>query len=513
MADLILFDANIIPLSPESGNGQLVAIENGKVLAVAGNETIEEFRHTGTEVIDCRGKALLPGFFDAHCHIRAFVESLVTLDLSPSNNVRSIDDIISSIRLSSRNLPSGAWIRGRGYNEFYFAEKRHPSRWDLDRAAPDHPVKLSHRSGHAHVLNSAALALTGISRYTPASPGGLIDRDIETGEPTGLLFEMGHFLSQRIPPLDKKEMDRGIEMANRVLLSQGITSIQDASSNNNIDSWNEFGRWKENGRFTPRVNMMIGIEALNDCEGEKFSSPVGERQLRLSGVKIILDETTGQLYPPQPELNEMVLRIHRSGMQAALHAIEQSAIESACSAIEYALSALPKWDHRHHIEHCSVCPPSLSERLAASNIMVVTQPPFIYYSGDRYLGTVPDEQLRHLYPVCTLIKSGVIVAGSSDCPIVPVSPLVGIYAAVSRETESGEVILPEEGVSPLEALQMYTGNASMVTFEERVKGSITPGKLADMVVLNGDPTRLPADEIKDIKVEMTIVDGEVVWRR
>ena len=240
MADLILFDANIIPLSPGSGNGRLVAIENGKILAVAGNDTIEEFRHTGTEVIDCKGKALLPGFFDAHCHIRAFAESLVTLDLSPNNNVRSMDDIISSIRLSSRNLPSGAWIRGRGYNEFYFAEKRHPSRWDLDRAAPDHPVKLSHRSGHAHVLNSAALVLTGISRYTPAPPGGLIDRDIETGEPTGLLFEMGHFLSKRIPPLDNREMDRGIEMANSELLSQGITSIQDASSNNNIDSFNYF---------------------------------------------------------------------------------------------------------------------------------------------------------------------------------------------------------------------------------------------------------------------------------
>jgi predicted amidohydrolase YtcJ len=308
-------------------------------------------------------------------------------------------------------------------------------------------------------------------------------------------------------------MDRGIEMASSKLISQGITSIQDASSNNDIDRWNEFSTWKENGLFMPRVNMMIGIEARSDHEIEDFSSPVGERLLRLSGVKIILDETTGHLYPPQSELNEIVLNIHRSGIQAAIHAIEQSAIESACSAIEYALSVLPKPDHRHHIEHCSVCPPNLSERLARGNIVVVTQPPFIYYSGDRYLRTVPDEQLRYLYPIRTLIKSGVTVAASSDCPIVPSSPLVGIYAAVSRGTESGEVILSDEGVSPLEALQMYTRNASMVTFEEHMKGSIAPRNLADMVVLNGDPTRVPTDEIKDIEVEMTILDGKVVWRR
>jgi len=146
-----------------------------------------------------------------------------------------------------------------------------------------------------------------------------------------------------------------------------------------------------------------------------------------------------------------------------------------------------------------------------NGIMVVTQPPFIYYSGDRYLKTVEGEQLRYLYPIGTLVKNGVSVAGSSDCPVVLPDPLMGIYAAVSRGTEAGSAVVPEEKVLPLDALRMYTQNASKITFEEKIKGSITVGKLADMVVLSGDPTQLPAHEIKDVRVKMTILNGEVVW--
>ena len=230
-------------------------------------------------------------------------------------------------------------------------------------------------------------------------------------------------------------------------------------------------------------------------------------------MKIILDETTGHLQPAQSELNEMVLRIHQAGFQACLHAVEEKTVEAACSAIEYALQKLPKSDHRHRIEHCSVCPPSLAKRLAALGIMVVTQPSFIYYSGDRYLQTVPAEELKHLYPIRTLLKSGVKVAASSDCPIAPANPLIGIYAATSRMTETGETVLPEEKITPEEALRMYGENAARATFEEGMKGSISPGKLADLVVLNGDPTKVPINEIKDLEVEMTILNGEIVWEK
>jgi predicted amidohydrolase YtcJ len=224
-------------------------------------------------------------------------------------------------------------------------------------------------------------------------------------------------------------------------------------------------------------------------------------------------ETTGQLSPSQEELNEIVLQIHRSGFQAVLHAIEERTIEAACCAIEYALNKVPKSDHRHRIEHCSICTPSLAKRLASLGIRVVTQPSFIYYNGERYLRTVPSKNLKHLYPIATLIKYGVEVAGSSDCPIVPANPLMGIYSAVSRRAENGEFVLPEERISSLKALQMYTTFAAETTFEETTKGSIAPGKLADLTVLSGDPTGLPIEETKDIKVEMTILNGEIVWNK
>jgi predicted amidohydrolase YtcJ len=257
--------------------------------------------------------------------------------------------------------------------------------------------------------------------------------------------------------------------------------------------------------------VALGIESYKEYQRHPFKSRIDENQLNLRGVKIILHETTGKLSPSQEELNEMVLNIHRSGLQVVLHAIEETSIEAACSAIEYALQRSPRPDHRHRIEHCSVCNASLAKRLASLGVIVVTQPPFIYYNGERYLRTVPDSNLKHLYPFATLIKSGVKVVASSDCPIVPANPFIGIYSAVSRRAENREIVLREERISSLEALRMYTCEAAKTTFEEKIKGSIAPAKLADLVVLTGDPTELPVDVVKDIKVEMTILNGEVVW--
>ncbi|MCX5908724.1 MAG: amidohydrolase family protein, partial [Deltaproteobacteria bacterium] len=392
-------------------------------------------------------------------------------------------------------------------------EKRHPSRWNVDQATLLHPVKLTHRSGHAHVLNSLALKLLNISSETPDPPGGLIDRDCQTGEPTGLLYAMGNFLARRVPPLEHRELERGIKLANQELLSHGITSLQDASPRNGIDRWRLFTQWKKEGLLQPRIGMMLGIEALDGLQKQGFSGSMSASQLRLGGVKILVHETTGQLSPSQEDLNQMVLKIHQSGLQAALHAVEESTIEASCSAVEFALHRSPRNDHRHRIEHCSVCPPSLAKRLAALGIMVVTQPSFIYYNGDRYLRAVPDGQRSYLYPLATLLKNGVQVASSSDSPIVPINPLIGVYAASSRMAETGEVLSAEEKITALEALRMGTVYAARSNFEEKMKGSIIPGQFADLVVLSEDPTKVPTLEIRDIKVEMTILDGEVVWNK
>ncbi|KKL74931.1 hypothetical protein LCGC14_2059970, partial [marine sediment metagenome] len=365
------------------------------------------------------------------------------------------------------------------------------------------------QSRHAHVLNSLALDHVGISKYTPDPSGGLIDRSLNAGEPNGVLFEMNDFLSKRIPPLDEGELNRGIRLINQELLSMGITSIHDASSHNDIKHWKALSVLKEKNKFIPRATMMLGLQGFKNL-GKCDSGPISKDQLRLSAVKLILDATTGQLHPPQSELNQLVLDIHRSGLQVAIHAVEELAVESACSAIEYALGKLPKSDHRHRIEHCSICSLSLAKRIASLGIMVVTQPSFIYYNGDRYFKSVADNEIQNLYPINTLLKAGVSVAGSSDSPIVPPNPLMGIYAAVSRKTKTGKTISAKERISPLIALGLYTNNAVRATFDEGIKGSITPGKFADLVLLNGDPTRLPADEIKDLAVEMTFLDGKIV---
>lgn len=511
MMDLIFFNANVITLDPQIKTAQMVAVKDGRILTVAHDTEIKDLKQRHTQLIDCHGKTLLPGFCDAHLHLQSSASNIVNLDLSPQANVFSISDMQIKICEFSKKFPPGTWIRASGYNEFYLEDGRHPTRKDLDKAAPEHPVKLTHRSSHAHVLNSFALNQVGISRYTPDPPGGLIDRYIDSGEPSGVLFEMNDFLSKHIPTLDESELTRGIKIINQKMLSYGITSIHDASFNNGIEQWNTLCSWKEKNIFLPRATMALGVEGFGNLKANKYSCPVGKNQIRLSTIKIILDETTGQLYPPQKKLNRLVFNIHQAGLQVAIHAIEHTAVESACNAIEHALKKIPNPNHRHRIEHCSVCSPSLVKRLAELKIIVVTQPSFIHYNGDRYLKTVAKEDIPHLYPIGTLQKSGVMVVGSSDSPIVEPNPITGIYSAISRMAKTGKAVSAKESIDNLSALEMFTSNAAKAFFDEDMKGSITPGKLADLVLLSGDPTKLSSEEIKDITVVMTIIDGKIVW--
>jgi len=257
--------------------------------------------------------------------------------------------------------------------------------------------------------------------------------------------------------------------------------------------------------------MMCGIETMSQFQEAGLAFGSGDSQLRLGGVKIVPSWVSGQLYPPQSELNQQVLNAHRAGFQVAIHAIEDSMVEAVINALEYAQGQLPQTGQRHRIEHCSECPPHLLRRLKKLQPVVVTHPLFPYYSGERYLATIPADRLRWLYRFKSFLNSGLIVAAGSDSPIVPDNPLVGIYGAVTRQAESGQQLLPRECISASQALAMYTMNAAYASFEEDIKGSITRGKLADMVLLSGDPTKTPPEQIKDIKVEMTIIGGEVVY--
>jgi len=510
-ADLIINNANVLTMNPSCPTAELVAIKGNRILLVAGSEELEQVGGAKSRIIDCQGKTVVPGFNDAHCHVFSFIRKLRSLDLSPSS-VRSIVDIKATIRRRVQSIPPGRWLAGTDYNEFYLAEKRHPNRWDIDEAAPQHPVVLAHRSLHACVLNSRALSLAGITRETPEPPGAIIDRDFDSGEPSGLLFEMlGYIREKVLPPLSGEELAEGIALANRHYLSVGITSLQEASATNDWARWQTLQRFKESGKLESRVSMMFGLDVLSQFQQAGLALGSGDSQLRLGGVKMILNEATGQLQPPPDELNRQALSAHHAGFQLAIHCIEPSTVEAAIAALEYIGSQSPLAGRRHRLEHCSECPPRLLERLAEVEAMVVTQPPFLYYSGERYLATLPPNRQRWLYRIKSLLDGGLVVAASSDSPVASDNPLVGIYAAVTRRAESGQELLLQEAISAQQALAMYTTNAAYASFEEGVKGSIAEGKLADMVVLSADPTTSPPEQIKDIQVEMTIIDGKVVW--
>lgn len=510
-ADLLLKNAHVITMNPSRPIADFVAIKANRILEAGSNTDIESFIGPSTRIKDCHGKTVVPGFIDAHCHIFSFLRKLISVDLSPEA-VKNIDDIKLAIKKRVEATPVGEWINATGYSDFYLTEKRHPTRQDIDEVAPDHPVVLCHKSLHACVLNSRALDLAGITRESEEPPGGTIERNLETGEPNGILLDMlGYIREEVMPGMTEAENERGIRLVNDHFLKLGITSVQDATVVNDLKRWNKFRWFKENNLLKSRVYYMAGYENLPQFIEAGMRFLYGDEHLRLGGVKITPSENDeSAIFPPQPELNQMVLDIHQKGFQAAIHGVLCETVEAATTAIEFALREQPTANRRHRIEHCSECPDHLLKRMKAAGIHIASQPPFVYYNGERYLATVKKERQAWLYRFRSMMNAGLTVAGSADSPIVNDDPLMGIHCAVNRLAETGQELSPEERVSPLEALAMYTTNAARVAFEEDSKGSIESGKLADLVVLSDDPLTVPHERLREIKVEMTALDGQIV---
>lgn len=506
VTDIILKNANVITMNAACPRAELVAISEDSIFFVGSNE--EEARLTGhsTKIIDCAGKTVIPGFNDAHLHLFSLIRKLTSLDLSP-DKVQSITDIKEAVRQKALAAPPGTWVGGTDYNEFYLAEKRHPTRRDLDEVTPDHPVVLSHRSLHACVLNSKALELAGINKETPEPPGAIIERDLETGEPNGILYNMLGFVRRHVmPPLSAEELSKGVALADEYFLSHGITSFQEATVSNDIKRWETLCDFKLNDELLSRVTMMAGADYFNDFKQRGLITSYGDNLMRLGAVKVMLE-----VEQEQDELNKLALEIHQAGYQLSFHAIDEKTVAGVVAALEHVNQHSPTMGRRHRIEHCGECPPPLLERIRKLGLIIVTQPSFIYYSGERFLATVPVSKQPYLDVIKSPLEKGIVVAGSSDAPIVPADPLIGIYAAVARQAESGQTLQPDERITPEQALMLYTVNAAYASFEDKTKGSLSPGKLADIVILSGDPTRIPPEKIKDVKVEMTMIGGEVVW--
>ena len=512
-ADLILENANVITCDPLQPWAEAVAVRNGRIIMVGNRQEAAILRKSQTRVIDCQHKTVLPGFIDAHCHFFALVRKFLSLDLSPGR-AKSISDIQNILRGQAALTPPGEWITGTDYNDFYLNEKRHPVRQDLDAGTSDHPVMIVHRSMHACVLNSLALKIVGITGETEEPPGGMIDRDLETGEPNGILYEMLDYLQKRMKKeISHEKLNQAIDAVDRHYLSLGITSFSEATVTNDLVQWETYEKLKQAGKLHSRIVMMPGMNFMNQFQEAGLLSGTGDNQLRVGPLKIVLNETTGNLLPTQKELNEIVLEAGWAGFQVAIHAVEVSTVEAAVKALEYAQRIHIQIDPRFRLEHCSECLPDIRQRLARLKAVIVSQPSFLYFSGERYLALVKPEIQPHLYTFRSWLESGLMVAGSSDSPVVPSNPMIGVSSAVIRQAESGQTVLPGEALTPEQALKMFTQNSAYAVFEEKIKGSLISGKLADMVILGDNPLDCPVEKIKDIPVEMTIIDGKVVWEK
>ena len=333
--DTVLTNACVLTMSPAGPRAEAVAIAGDRIVWVGSSDDAKSFVRSGTRVVDCAGGTLLPGFHDAHMHLLAYAAALNSLDCSP-NKVSSIAELKTAIRIRATNTSEGNWIRATGYDETSLSEGRHPTRWDLDDAAPSHPLRLDHRSGHGCVLNSAALALVGIHDSTDEPPGATIVRDLRSGQPSGLLLEMSDYLDDRIPSPPVEEIENSVRRASRILLSHGVTSIQDATHRNSMQRWELFGKLRSSIEDMPRTTMMPGFHHLEEFTRNGLHFGFGDSRLRIGHVKMMVTASSGRQTPTHDELCRAVSSCATSGFPAAIHAVERESIISAAESIRSA---------------------------------------------------------------------------------------------------------------------------------------------------------------------------------
>jgi predicted amidohydrolase YtcJ len=505
-ADLLLYGGRVLTLDPDLPETEAVAIADGKILAVGNEKDLRSFCSSRTHKLSCSGQTVLPGFIDPHLHLFAWASRLCGTDASVARSIPEIQRLLLN-RLS--RVSDTEWLRGYGYDEFFLVEKRHPTKQELDRVSANHPIILRHRTGHAAVLNSVALQRAGISHDFVPPGGGSVERDPRNGERTGVVYELEQFLRTVIPPLTAHDFEGGVKKASAELLRHGVTSFHEASASNTREDLTLFRRFSNEGVLRSRATVMLGAAALPELISLRLPPFFGNERVRLGSIKIMVHESRGELYPPIEELREMVWQVHRHGFQAALHVVEEGPICAALDAIERAQACFERADHRHRLEHCALCPPSFIDKMAEIGVAVVSQPGFLHFYGEKYAAEVDADLHPWLYRTKSLHDHGVPMVGSSDCPIAPLSPLIGIQSAITRRSRSGLLFNPLERLSLFEALALFTSAGAWVGFEEKQKGRIIPTMLADLVVLDGDLTTVPVEEMSTLKVAMTIVGGEI----
>ena len=535
--DKALLGGNVLTMNEGAPRVEAVGFEKGKIVAAGATAEVSKMVGSDTQVVHLAGRTVIPGFVDPHNHFSFTTFQPVSVDCSVPPHV-SINGVLDAIGAAAKSAPPGQWIWGWGFNARAMEGRRRITRKQLDEVAPDNPVTIEDSSVHAAYANTPALRLAGIDRNTPDPDHGQILRD-DNGEPNGTLWEeaLNSVYNLSLRAHLEQYGDYAVDLVRQNCqryMAAGITSVGDALV---LPEAAEMYRQADTlGKLPFRMHQMLGGDGFFSAPSRVASGDTGDGNVsdRLRGgtMKIFMDpvfpspaliqehphgdhEHIGARYYTQEEADIIVLAAHRRGLQVAIHCLGTWSIEQALNAFEAALKAHPASEPRFRIEHYSL--PTLEQirRTASMGVVSVMQPAFVYTGAVR--GQERAEELGGgalVFPFKTMLAEGVTVAASSDFPCAPLEPLTGIYAVVTRKTRLGEgPIVPDEAVTPLEALKMYTLNAAYAMNREHEVGSIETGKRADLAVLSHDPTSVDPDFIREISVEQTYVDGELRHNR
>jgi len=537
--DLILHNANIITVDKKNPIVEAVAIKGSRISMVGSIRKILSFKDKNTKIIDLKGKTVIPGFNDSHMHILAYALSQEKMNL---NNCKGIGHLIEMVKgfIEKNNIAKGNWVQGRGWNETFFEKKCLPSRHDLDKISSQYPMILTRVCGHLGVANTLALKIAGIYQDPPQLKSGSIDRD-EKGIATGVLKENEalNIVYKLIPKITKGEVKKLLLKGQKECLKFGLTSLQsDDLRSANVDfkeileAYFELDRQK---KLLVRTNEQMRLDTLTDLKSfleTGYKTGDGSEFFKIGPLKLIADGSLGAktaalcqdyeddkgnkgiLIYSQEKLNNLVKMAHTNNLQVAIHAIGDRAISQVIEVYQKVLKEHPKKDARFRIVHCQITTKDLIDKFRKYDIMADIQPVFVSTDLPIVELRMGKKRAKWTYNWKTLLDKDINVGAGSDCPVESFSPLLGIYSAVTRKDLQGypeEGWLPEQKISIAQALYLFTMGSAYSSFEEELKGSISPGKLADMAVLSEDIFSIPADDIKEVKVEKTIVDGKILY--
>jgi predicted amidohydrolase YtcJ len=528
-ADSVYFNGKIVTIDEEDTISRAVAVKFGRFIKVGKEEEVKSLIGDDTEVVDLKGKTVIPGLIDSHCHMLAVgAQRRLNVDLSEEARVYSINDLVNKLRKRAENTPKGEWVLGYQEDDSKLEERRHPTRWELDEASKEHPIIISTVGGHFSMANSKAFELAGVTKEREDPVGGKFDRDQE-GELTGGLHEkaIDMILPEEVTiPSRKQSLQGGREILEECA-SVGLTCVYDTVEKPQIRAALDL---KNAGKLPIRVRMDVGIDLYPELEGLGIYRGLGDDWIRVCGLKFFFDGAIsartaavteeylnkpgfyGVMATTREIATKTIMDAYKQGYRISAHANGDRAIAMYLDIMEEAQRKYPREDPRNRDIHCTVITPELVDRIKELDILPTIFGPYVYYHGDKLIPAFGEERLERMFAARSFLDAGVKIAAHSDHPCAPYPPLMAIHGLVNRKTKAGKPIGQSQKISVKEALKLYTTHSAYQQLDEDKLGSIEEGKLADMVVLGEDILTVDPERIKDISIERTIIEGKTVYQ-